>query len=239
LVCSVQLRGHVCNCLGTLVGNASCIANAATTVGDVPKETDMFLVVLLAMQVPAPCYNAPQLPPAPEEVLPEVEAPQLQEAQLQLQPEPLLMLGWCGGPDDGDINNVDSIAASAPGSTAQQQQQAGASGNRALSAAGTNRRDSGASQSGGTLQPQKVRVCTFQRPCFAAFRSHQMHACMCITYSVQCACMSPAPWWYHVLSTTVDSNAQFCLLHCVQRCRSKHSSCSSCMRPGSKCKPPQ
>jgi hypothetical protein len=117
-------------------------------------------VVLLALQVPAPCYVAPQLPPAPEEVLPEVEGPQLQEAQLQLQPEPLLMLGWCGGSDKGgkSNNNVDSKAASAAGVgvTVQQQQQAGAEHDRVLSAAGANRQSAGAS-SGAGLQPREVR----------------------------------------------------------------------------------
>jgi hypothetical protein len=99
-------------------------------------------MVSLATQVPEPVYVAPQLPPAPEEVLPEVEAPKLQEAQLQLQPEPLLVLGWCGGPDDGDNNNVGGGAASAAGCAdlqqqqQQQQQEAKAEEGRPLSASG-------------------------------------------------------------------------------------------------------
>lgn len=65
-----------------------------------------------------PTFVAPQLPPAPEEVLLKVEQPELQEAQLQLQPEPVLVLGWQGGLDLGPEDQAGGM----------QQQQGGSSG---------------------------------------------------------------------------------------------------------------
>jgi hypothetical protein len=130
--------------------------------------TAWLALLLMATQVPAPCYVAPQLPPAPEEVLPEVEAPQLKEAQLQLQPEPLLVLGWCGGPDDGDNNTADSRAASAAGSASQQQQQqeAKTEGGSTLSASGAGVRSPTGSQAG--LRSQQVSEQLTEHYCMVA-----------------------------------------------------------------------
>ncbi|KAF6255522.1 hypothetical protein COO60DRAFT_203539 [Scenedesmus sp. NREL 46B-D3] len=121
--------------------------------------------------VPAPCYAAPQLPPEPEEVLPEVEGPQLQEAQLQLQPEPLLVLGWRGGPEDSDAQHADTGAAGMSGCAAQQQQpqqqqqqqqqQAVGERDRAVGAAGGSGHGSGGVQHG--LRPQQGQALALEQ----------------------------------------------------------------------------